>query len=556
LDVLAEQKNWNQVRLLVLDGAYLVGTALPVFRLKTLYRDGTTHIVLEAGLHCQARRARTAAAGALDRFRGVFAAHSALRAAITLAGRGTLAKQRVAAQRPPPPARATFAPRARSSSMSFTRRDFIGGGTGACVLGDFSSPLATAADSYRMVTLSEWLRADRDARRRGLNDCLQRIQDLEPSIHAWVQVHLESSTADGPLADIPFGVKDIVETKGLATEYGSAAYEGRVGTEDAAIITQLRGRGAILLGKTVTSAFAYRTPGPTRNPRDPAHTPGGSSSGSAAAIAADMVPFTIGEQTRGSIIRPASFCGVTGFKPTHDLLPMEGVLVMSRSLDTLGFFTHTPDDMLALWAALGYPAGRDERLTYGVPEPAPDSDPEMANAFRQSVASLRRAGVDLRSIDIVDMLKRLDRANITLENYEGARAHEARVKEFGDRLDQALLGLVRDGLQIPDSEYDAARRYIAECRTKMAVIFRSTPVILTPAAVGQAPLGLSTTGDPRMNAPWTALGTPAVSIPMPVAGGLPLGLQLTADVGQDARLLRAAVQLQKQLDAGPKVARV
>ena len=420
-----------------------------------------------------------------------------------------------------------------------------------------SSSLATAAESRRMVTLSEWLRADRDERQRGLNECLQRIEKLEPSIHAWVQVQPpESSTAEGPLADIPFGVKDIVETKGLATECGSAAYKGRVGTEDAAIIKQLRGRGAVLLGKTVTTAFAHRTPGPTRNPRDPAHTPGGSSSGSAAAIAADMVPFTVGEQTRGSIIRPASFCGVTGFKPTHDLLSMDGVLVMSRSLDTLGFFTHTPDDMLALWTALGYPTGRDEQLTYGVPEPAPDCDPDMASAFQQSVASLRRSGVDIRRIDIVEMLEQLDRANITLQDYEGARAHEARVKELGERLDQALIALVRDGLQIPESQYDAARRYIAECRTKMAAIFSSTPVILTPAAVGRAPLGLSTTGDPRMNAPWTALGTPAISVPMPVAGGLPLGLQLTADVGQDARLLGAAVQLQKRLAVGPKVARV
>jgi len=407
-----------------------------------------------------------------------------------------------------------------------------------------------------MVTFSEWLRADRAARKRGLNDCMQRIEELEPSIHAWVQVRPESSLADGPLADIPFGAKDIVETKGLATEYGSAAYKGRVGTEDAAIITQLRNRGAILLGKTVTTAFAQLTPGPTRNPRDPAHTAGGSSSGSAAAIAADMVPFTIGEQTRGSIIRPASFCGVTGFKATHDLLPMQGVLVTSPSLDTLGFFTHTPEDMLALWTALGYPAGRDERLTYAVPEPAPECDADMANAFRQSVASLRRSGIDIRSIDIVDMLKELDRANITLQYYEGARAYEARVKELGDRLDQAVIELVRDGLKIPESQYDAARRYIAECRTKMAAIFRSTPVILTPAAVGRAPLGLSTTGDPRMNAPWTALGTPAVSIPMPVAGGLPLGLQLTADVGEDARLLRAAVQIHEALDAGPRVARV
>ena len=148
--------------------------------------------------------------------------------------------------------------------MGLTRRDFISAGAGAGIgLAGSSIRLAAAAESTRMVTLGEWLRADRDGRKRGLNECLQRIQELEPSIHAWVQVQPDATATDGPLAGIPFGVKDIVETKGMATEYGSPAYKGRVGTEDAAIIRQLRKRGAILLGKTVTTAFAYRTPGAT-----------------------------------------------------------------------------------------------------------------------------------------------------------------------------------------------------------------------------------------------------------------------------------------------------
>jgi Asp-tRNA(Asn)/Glu-tRNA(Gln) amidotransferase A subunit family amidase len=401
-------------------------------------------------------------------------------------------------------------------------------------------------------TLSEWLRADRDARRRGIDECLQRIRELDPAIRAWVHVQPDSAAADGPLSYIPFAAKDIVETYGLPTEYGSPAYRGRIGTEDAAIIRQLRGRGALLLGKTVTTAFAYRTPGPTRNPRDLMHTPGGSSSGSAAAVAADMVPFAIGSQTRGSIIRPASYCGVTGFKPTYGVLPMEGVLVMSESLDTLGFFAHAAEDMLGLWSALGQPAASDEQLTYAVPEPVPECDPEMASAFRQSVAALRRSGLEIEPVDIAGMLEQLHEANATVQDYEGARAHKARVAELGDRLDEALRELVRDGFATPAPEYIGAASYIADCRTKMAAIFRSTPVILTPAAVGRAPAGLSDTGDPRMSSAWTALGTPAISIPLPVAG-LPLGLQLTADGGQDSRLLRAAVELQKRLDAGPKI---
>jgi Asp-tRNA(Asn)/Glu-tRNA(Gln) amidotransferase A subunit family amidase len=404
-----------------------------------------------------------------------------------------------------------------------------------------------------MKTLLEWLHADRDARKRRLEICMRRIRELEPSIHAWVQVQPERPTADGPLSEIPFGAKDIIETQGMATEYGSPLYKGRLGSGDASIVQEMRGRGAILMGKTVTTAFAYRTAGPTCNPRDLAHTPGGSSSGSAAAVAAGMVPFTIGEQTKGSMIRPASYCGVTGFKPTYGLLPMEGVLPVSKSLDTLGFFTHTPEDMLALWNALGHPPGREELFTFGAPEPIPGCEPDMANAFRQALLLLRRSGLRITTFDISEMLKKLNQANTVLMFYEGARFHEPRLREFGNRLDQPLADLIRDGLKMPLEQYAEAKRYISESRVRMTEIFKSTPVILTPAATGPAPLGLSNTGDPRMNAPWTALGTPAVSIPMPIASGLPLGLQLTAELDQDARVLHAAVLLEQRFHAGPKI---
>ena len=443
--------------------------------------------------------------------------------------------------------------------MKYTRRDFIK--TSAVVSASAAilkfaalpSGLRAAVESPRMVTFTEWIQADRETRKRGLELCLQRIRELDPSIHAWVQVQPERPTADGPLSEIPFGAKDIIETQGMATEYGSPLYKGRVGVADAAIIREMRGRGAILLGKTVTTAFAYRTPGPTRNPRNLDHTPGGSSSGSAAAVAAGMVPFTIGEQTRGSMIRPASYCGVTGFKPTYDLLPTQGMLPVSKSLDTLGLFTHTPADMLALWKALGNPEGNEEQFAFGVPEPIPECEPEMVSAFRQALSLLRRSGVIVNTVDISGMLKKLDEANDVEMFYEGARYHEQRLKEFGDRLDQPLANLIRDGLKIPVERYNDAKRYLADSRIQMAEIFKSTPVILSPAATGPAPLGLSNTGDPRMNAPWTALGTPAISIPMPVASGLPLGLQLTADLGQDSRVLQAALLLQKRFNAGPKI---
>jgi Asp-tRNA(Asn)/Glu-tRNA(Gln) amidotransferase A subunit family amidase len=434
-----------------------------------------------------------------------------------------------------------------------TRRDVIkiGAAFGAMagVSGVFGISHRAVAQSSRLETLSDWIRADASERKRGLEQCLGRIRELEPSIHAWVQVQPEQPTGDGMLSGIPFGVKDIIETKGIATEYGSPLYKGRVGTKDAAIIRELRSRGAILLGKTVTTAFAFRTPGPTRNPRNLDHTPGGSSSGSAAAVAASMVPFTVGEQTRGSMIRPASFCGVTGFKPTHGLISMDGVLPLARSLDTLGFYTHTPADMIALWTALGKSAAREEDIVFAAPEPIPECEPEMEDAFRQAITFLRGSGITIRSIDIANQLKELVEATELIEAYEGARFHEGRLKEFGDRLDQPLANLVREGLKIPTARYKETMRFVEESKLQFARMFSSTAVILAPAAVGPAPLGLSSTGDPRMNAPWTALGTPAVSIPMRVETGLPLGLQLISDRGQDSRVLRAALFLYQRLNA-------
>ncbi len=377
--------------------------------------------------------------------------------------------------------------------------------------------------------------------------CLERIGAQDTSVHAWVQVLPQKPTGNGKLSGIPFGVKDIIETRGLLTEYGSPIYKGRIGTEDAAIIRELRQRGGILLGKTETTAFAYRTPPPTRNPRDLEHTPGGSSSGSAAAVAAGMVPFTIGEQTQGSVLRPASYCGVTGFKPSYGLLSMDGVLPFAKSLDTLGFFTHTPDDMLLLWESMGHPVGRAENFILAAPDPLPEVEPAMETAFRRTLSTVRAAGVSIQSLDIAGMLAKLAIESRTVMFYEGARFHQQRFNEYGSKLAD-LADLVRDGLQISEGRYDEARRYIAECKGRVAEMYKTTPVILVPAATGPAPLGLASTGDARMNSPWTALGTPAISIPLPVASGLPLGLQLTAAHGQDARLLQTAVHLQRMLN--------
>jgi len=392
-------------------------------------------------------------------------------------------------------------------------------------------------------TFTEWLSASLQERERALESCLERIQSLDSSIHAWVQVSPQRPTGSGKLDGIPFGAKDIMETAGLATEYGSHIYKGRIGTADAAIVRDLRARGAVLLGKTHTAAFAHRTPAPTRNPRDLARTPGGSSSGSAAAVAAGMVPVALGTQTGGSVLRPASFCGITGFKASYGLLPMDGVLPFAKSLDTLGFFTHTAADMLALWEALGHSTGSPEEFELAAPDPMQEVDAVMADAFQSALSRLRSSGVAIKPINIAPMLAQVVEAQRTVMYYEGAQFHAERYKEYGDRLD-AMAELVREGLEIPSEKYHEALRFIAESKAKTSEFYKDTPVILVPAAVGPAPLGLASTGDSRMNASWTALGTPAISIPMPVANSLPLGLQLTADHGQDARVLRTAVRLE------------
>jgi len=420
------------------------------------------------------------------------------------------------------------------------------------LLATFAVARSAAAETPRLETFSQWSKASRKARELALQPCVERIRGMDPSIQAWVQVLPQRPTGNGKLSEIPFGVKDIIETRGLATEYGSPIYKGRIGTADAAIVRELRQRGAILLGKTQSTAFAYRTPAPTRNPRDLTHTPGGSSSGSAAAVAAGMVPVAIGTQTGGSVLRPASYCGVTGFKTSYGLLSMEGVFPFAKSLDTLGFFTHTAADMLAFWESMGHSTGRTEDFALAAPDPMPEVEPAMAVAFQHALSRLRGAGVSIRAIDIAGMLVKLNEAQGTVMFYEGARFHEQRFKEYGARLAD-MADLVRDGLQIPVERYDEAMRYIAECKTRVAEVYKATPVILVPAATGPAPLGFASTGNPRMNAPWTALGTPAITIPMPVATGLPLGLQLTANHGQDARVIRTAVRLQRMLGSGANV---
>ncbi len=374
-----------------------------------------------------------------------------------------------------------------------------------------------------------------------LEICLRRIEVSEPEIRAWVEIAPQAPLAEGLLNGIPFGVKDIFETRGLATEYGSPLYAGRKGSVDAHVVAGLRRTGALLLGKTRTTAFASFDAAATCNPRFPGHTPGGSSSGSAAAVAAGMVPFALGTQTLGSVLRPASFCGICGFKPSFGLLSFDGVMPFAPSLDTVGLFTTTAAGMAELWSR-GFGGRFDSDLRRAAWMRVPAEDP-MQHALTAAVDRLRARGVRIDEIEPPHGWARLQSAARTINQYEGARSQRARFEEFGERIGQKLADLVRAGLRLAPSEYDDARAHVERMKVEVSSIFWDYPAILTPAAAGAAPAGLAATGDPSHNAPWTALGVPAISVPLPVEGA-PLGVQIAAAWGRDDALVVVAAQLE------------
>ena len=379
-----------------------------------------------------------------------------------------------------------------------------------------------------------------------LDECLRRIAELDGEVRAWVEVAPQPPLGDGLLRGIPFGAKDIFETRGLATEYGSPLYAGRKGDRDAAVIADLRNAGAILLGKTHTTAFASFDPAPTRNPRVPGHSPGGSSSGSAAAVAAGMVPFALGSQTLGSVLRPASYCGVCGFKPSFGLISTEGVLSFAPSLDTVGFFTQSAADMAWLWER-GFGGRASAQLHRAALFHVPSANP-MTGAIDAAADKLRAEGVQVDLVETPVGWDCLTAAAFAINDYEGARTHAGRYREFGERLGSRLAALVRRGLDMSEGQYDEARVCVEKLRRAVTSVFWEYPAILSPAATGPAPAGFESTGDPSNNAPWTALGVPAISIPLATEGA-PLGLQLTAAWGRDDALVAVAEHAEQLLAA-------
>jgi Asp-tRNA(Asn)/Glu-tRNA(Gln) amidotransferase A subunit family amidase len=376
-----------------------------------------------------------------------------------------------------------------------------------------------------------------------LSGCLEQIRELDPAVRAWVEVNPQEPLSSGPLDGIPFGAKDIFETRGMATEFGSPIFAGRKGCCDADLITDLRQRGAVLLGKTHTTAFAYFDPAPTRNPHNLQHTPGGSSSGSAAAVACSMAKFALGSQTAGSIIRPASYCGVVGFKPSFGVLSREGVMPFAPSLDTMGLFTADVPWMAKIWKALGFRVTSVRPVILKVPRALPEVEPEMAKAFAKTLAILRRAGFRQEPINLSFEWTALSAAVSSIQAFEGARSLRGPWEQHGTRVGAKLAALIERGFAMGEDEYADALAAIQYAASRMT----GTGFILTPAAMGPAPEGLSSTGAPMMNSPWTGLGMPAISIPMPTPT-LPLGLQIAGARGSDGELLDVAEQIASALN--------
>jgi Asp-tRNA(Asn)/Glu-tRNA(Gln) amidotransferase A subunit family amidase len=405
-------------------------------------------------------------------------------------------------------------------------------------------------------------------------DCLARIRELEPKVQAWTCLDEEHALAQareadersrsgegvGPLNGVPVGLKDIIDTADMPTENGTVLHKGRAPREDAAVVKMLRAAGAVILGKTVTTECAYFSPGKTRNPHNPEHTPGGSSSGSAAAVAADMVPLALGSQTNGSTVRPGSFCGVYALKPTHGLIPRTGMLTLSRTLDHVGLFARTLEDIALLAENIaGYHEGDpDTRLRARVPfqailaeEPpvqpmfafvrTPHWDKTAADT-KEAFAELAEAlGAQMEEVELPSLLEAWDSHKIIMEA-EMAANFEREWRTGRDQLSAQLASLIERGREARAVDYQRALRAIAPLVEGLDELFMQRyDAILTPAAPGTAPKGLASTGDPVFCTPWTLAGLPAVSLPlMQGENGLPLGVQLVGRRNFDARLLRTA----------------
>lgn len=406
--------------------------------------------------------------------------------------------------------------------------------------------------------------------------CLTKIDEREAQIRAWVSVdrdgalvvakeldeELAKGHSRGPLHGIPIGVKDIIDVRGWPTRAGSSLSSERLAANDAPVVARLRAAGAVILGKTVTTEYASFDPPPTRNPWNLDRTPGGSSSGSAAAVAAGMCVAALGSQTGGSITRPASYCGVYGFKPTIGRLSLEGIVPFSAPLDHPGPIASCVADLKLLFhmmsdAAEVTDSPQTSPLRIGVIESyfLEQADPEVAAATRAAAARLQLAGANVSVVPLPASFSEVHARHLTLMAYGAASVHRDQFAAHGAQYGREIATLIRKGQAVDEPAYHTALDHQQKFRTAMADCFAGVDLLVTPSTPTPAPTR-ETTGSPMFNSPWSYSGLPTVSVPCAVSrDGLPMSLQLIGPFGSDDRLLTAAAWVEERLgfEAEPKV---
>jgi Asp-tRNA(Asn)/Glu-tRNA(Gln) amidotransferase A subunit family amidase len=408
--------------------------------------------------------------------------------------------------------------------------------------------------------------------------CLEKAKAAEPVLKAFEYLPVDVARRPGPLSGIPVAIKDIIATSDMPTTNGSPIYRDHIPDRDAWVVERLRNLGATIFGKTVSTEFAWRHPGPTTNPWNPAHTPGGSSSGSAAAVAAGIVPLALGTQTLGSVIRPAAFNGVVGLKPSFGAIPRAGVHPLSPSLDHVGFFARRVDDVAF---ALSLISGESELDRHGRPLPAfhvdanqgvppldrprlrivrfekwSRAEPEQQKLFEASVAKLREAGAVVEEREWEELDSNWSAVNTILSS-EAALIYEPLVERYPDRTSDYLKSAVKAGKGHTAFAYLGAKATQERLRSALSGQMSGFDAVLTVPAFGEAPEGLSYTGDAEYCAPWTLIGASAVSLPAGFGKkGLPLGIQIVGPYRQDYRLLRVAKWIEGALRFDPGIPKI
>jgi aspartyl-tRNA(Asn)/glutamyl-tRNA(Gln) amidotransferase subunit A len=395
---------------------------------------------------------------------------------------------------------------------------------------------------------------------------LGRIDTLDPRIEAWVTIDREAVLAEakqreaearkkqfrGPLHGVPVGIKDIFYTKGLKTSMGSVLFKDFIPHEDARVVAKLKEAGAIVLGKTVTTQFAYLDPGTTRNPWNIAHTPGGSSSGSAAAVAARMCPAAIGTQTVGSVGRPAAFCGIVSLMPSRQRISMQNVFPMAWSLDHAGVFARSVADSQVMFNVVAEglpekPSRKDAHVRIGLLRGFfyDNATPEMRVFYDSLANKLATAGFhvhEARLPEIFDVHQPILR---TILRSEAASVHERLFAEHASTYGPRVRALIETGMLVEAADYLRAKRLRRNYQRAMARLFERSDVLMTPAARGTAPKGLDTTGDAMMNGPWTLSDFPTMTLPLALCSDeMPVGIQLTGPPLQESALLEIAARLE------------